>query len=378
MAAEKNFENQIKDFLKSHGAWYVKYWGGGGYTKSGVPDILVSCYGFFMGIEVKGPRGHPSDLQLYHLRQIDGANGYALLLYPDSWELFKKFIELLGKYRETEEKRCKIAADAIYHTLSQRWRHQIIEESEAEDMAGRKKIDVEAEMRAALDDTIKSEFGKLPPEMLEDPEPEEPEPQTEANPVKNEIEGYLSKTRREGIEDLMDYMDAIGFYTAPCSGGNHNAEEGGLARHSLNVLHMAEKISVACIGGKNITDDMRSSIAICALLHDLGKCGDHGKPLYVPNVLKSGKASEAKPYKRNPELSNVPHSIRSVIIATRWIDLTEDEEYAILYHDGLYDRETGGMSVLPGHETPLSLIIHWADMWASHIIECSTDKESEV
>jgi 23S rRNA maturation-related 3'-5' exoribonuclease YhaM len=178
------------------------------------------------------------------------------------------------------------------------------------------------------------------------------------------------KTEREGMEDLLNYLEESGFYKAPCSGGYHLAKDGGLLEHSLNVLHIAEKLSVALYGAKNLTKEMKDSIAICALLHDVGKCGDYGKPLYVPNVLKTtGKQSEKKPYERNKQLTNIPHSFKSAIIAERWIDLTEEEEFAIMYHDGLYDRETGGMSIVPGHETPLWFIVHWADMWASHVIE---------
>ena len=40
MAAEKNFENKVKKFLKDKGAWVLKYWGGAAYTKSGIPDLL--------------------------------------------------------------------------------------------------------------------------------------------------------------------------------------------------------------------------------------------------------------------------------------------------------------------------------------------------
>ena len=166
---------------------------------------------------------------------------------------------------------------------------------------------------------------------------------------------------------MLEGLEEDGFFTAPASGGNHGHEEGGLLRHSLNVLHMAEKISVGLIGGKELTPDQKNSIAICALLHDLGKCGDFGKGMYVPNILKSGKQSEAKPYKRNPDLTNIPHGIRSVIMIERYMELTEDEEYTIAYHDGLY--EPSNVAVIKGHETQLYMIIHWADMWASRVLE---------
>ena len=95
MAAEKTFENQIKNFLKTKCCWYLKYWGGAEYTKSGIPDLLVCCNGYFIGIEVKAPKGRPSPLQIYNLCKIDKSNGYAVLLYPKDFELFKKFIECL-------------------------------------------------------------------------------------------------------------------------------------------------------------------------------------------------------------------------------------------------------------------------------------------
>ena len=34
---------------------------------------------------------------------------------------------------------------------------------------------------------------------------------------------HLLATKREGMEDLIDYMEQIGFFDAPCSGGNHLA-----------------------------------------------------------------------------------------------------------------------------------------------------------
>lgn len=70
MAAEKNFENKVKKFLKDKGAWVLKYWGGAAYTKSGIPDLLVCFNGWFLGIELKAPNGRPSDLQLYNLREL--------------------------------------------------------------------------------------------------------------------------------------------------------------------------------------------------------------------------------------------------------------------------------------------------------------------
>ena len=114
LASEKNFENRIKTFLKEHGCWHVKYWGGGEYTKAGVPDILACVNGYFFGIEVKAPRGHPSKLQLYNLKKIDAAGGYGILLYPNQYEIFKDLVE---SFMEGD----KDAIQDLYGQLKERW-----------------------------------------------------------------------------------------------------------------------------------------------------------------------------------------------------------------------------------------------------------------
>ena len=192
--------------------------------------------------------------------------------------------------------------------------------------------------------------------------------------IAEEIKTCLLKTSRPGMEDLVMLMEDVGFFSAPASGGNHSNQVGGLAEHSLNVLHMAEKMSVALYGGKNISEELRNSIVIATLLHDLGKVGDYDKQMYVPNILKSGKQSEAKPWIRNKQLSNVPHAVRSIKLATLFIDLTEDEEWAILAHDGLYDFMK---YEIMGHETELYMLVHFADLWSSKVLEKSESEGEE-
>ena len=95
MAAEKNFENKIKKYLKAKGAWYVKYWAGSQFTKAGIPDLLICYKGNFIAVEVKAQTGKPSDLQLYNVKKIKEAGGSAFILYPDDFDDFKQYIENL-------------------------------------------------------------------------------------------------------------------------------------------------------------------------------------------------------------------------------------------------------------------------------------------
>lgn len=203
--------------------------------------------------------------------------------------------------------------------------------------------------------------------------------------MKNRIEELLLSTKRKGIENLLNWMDENGFYISPCSSAHHLAKEEGLAEHSLNVLGIMQDISfLLCNGPKQLSDEEQESIILSSLLHDLGKCGDFGKAGYVPNMLK-GRAtkanpmpepyqSTAKPYEVNTDLLYIDHEVRSVKIAARFIELTEAEEQAILWHNGLYGSYK---YQIQGKETPLYLLLHFADMWASRIVEIKGESEDE-
>lgn len=194
---------------------------------------------------------------------------------------------------------------------------------------------------------------------------------------RKEIVDFLLKTGRENMERLIAHMDENGFFVSPCSGSYHLAYEGGLAEHSLNVCKTAIRLLDTL--GNDLPEDKKipeESVIIASILHDLGKMGQFGKPNYVPNMLK-GRATKAnpnpepyqsdkKPFVTNPELLYVDHEIRSIQIASQFIQLREEESFAILNHNGMYSNLRYAYS---GRETPLNLVIHWADMWAARVLE---------
>ena len=94
MASEKIFENKIKSYLKSIGAYFIKTHGDR-FSRIGTPDIIACINGKFVAVEVKGEKGKPSDLQLYHIEQIRKAGGYGIILYPKDIKKFKKDVESL-------------------------------------------------------------------------------------------------------------------------------------------------------------------------------------------------------------------------------------------------------------------------------------------
>lgn len=200
------------------------------------------------------------------------------------------------------------------------------------------------------------------------------------------IKTLLLSTKRQGMEELIDHMEENGFFTAPCSTSHHLSKEGGLAEHSYNVYCVAKDLSFLMMDGvTDISKEVSDALIICALLHDIGKMGQFGKSNYVPNMLK-GRAtkanptpepyqSESKPFKSNPELLYVDHEVRALSIVSKYIDLTEEEQQTILWHNGLY----GPFKYeIPSKETPLYMIIHFADMWASRVIESEGENSEEI
>ena len=186
--------------------------------------------------------------------------------------------------------------------------------------------------------------------------------------MREKIENLLKTTGRPGMEDLLEWMYKNGFYDAPCSSKYHLAQPGGLAQHSLNVFEYAIRMTTAMFEQMEdqITFEMIDSVVICSLLHDLGKVGQFGKQAYKMILSDDGNPGAGSvTYKTNDDLLYVPHEIRSIVIVSKFIDLTEQEQFAILYHNSLY----GELKGFKGKENPLLLIIHHADMWASRVVE---------
>jgi len=77
---EKKIENQIKSYLDSIGAWYLKVHGSA-FQKAGVPDVIGVVNSLFFGIEVKKPGGRVSALQIANIKLINQAGGQAFVAY---------------------------------------------------------------------------------------------------------------------------------------------------------------------------------------------------------------------------------------------------------------------------------------------------------
>lgn len=104
MAEEKNFEHKVERFLQEcriypagfpedkmvapANGWYFKVWGGG-FQKSGIPDLILNVCGLFIAVELKAEHGRPSELQKLNTNRIRDSGGGACFLYPSGFEDFQ-------------------------------------------------------------------------------------------------------------------------------------------------------------------------------------------------------------------------------------------------------------------------------------------------
>lgn len=172
--------------------------------------------------------------------------------------------------------------------------------------------------------------------------------------------------RKNQFDRLISFMEnETSWLTAPASTKYHLCKEGGLLEHCVNVAESMLKIREAL--APDISDE---SCIIVSLVHDLGKVGMPGNPQYLINEptdkhQQSGYKPDP-PYRFNKNLTYLSVPVRSLYLASKHIDLTEQEVQAIVYHDGQYVEDNRSVAT---HEAPLTLLLQYADSWSGFVLE---------
>jgi hypothetical protein len=167
--------------------------------------------------------------------------------------------------------------------------------------------------------------------------------------------------RKAEVDRFVQFLETeTSWLTSPASTRFHLAEEQGLLRHSVGVCETLLKIKPAF--APTVPDE---SCAIVGLFHDAGKVGYPRNPLYVPNRNKA-EIEKGIPYMYNPRVTKMGLAVRSLYLIAQYIPLTEEEAQAITYHDGQYVEEN---KVVAHYEKPLTLLVHFADMWTASTLE---------
>lgn len=186
------------------------------------------------------------------------------------------------------------------------------------------------------------------------------------------IKIYTENIHRDGADKLLDFLEnKSDFFTAPASTRYHNAFEGGLLRHSLNVYHCLkaymERERVKTEYKLTASDE---SIAIAALLHDVCKVNFYRVSYRNSKNDKTGQWEKVPYYEINDTLP-YGHGEKSVYMISGFMRLTRDEALAIRWHmgfSGVEDKNTIGRAL----ETyPFAFALSVADMEASYFLEGS-------
>ena len=164
----------------------------------------------------------------------------------------------------------------------------------------------------------------------------------------------LAVERKIPFNKLMNYLEAeTEWLKAPASTRFHLSREQGLLEHSCNVAETMLKMKSAIAPQVSA-----ESCVIVALLHDLGKVGMPGNPQYLMGYKH--------PYCYNKNLVYLSVPIRSLYLALPFIQLSEEEVQAIVYHDGQYIDDNASVAT---REEPLTLLLQYADTWSGFVLE---------
>lgn len=183
------------------------------------------------------------------------------------------------------------------------------------------------------------------------------------------LEIFDSRIRREGAQELRNYLLRSDFFKAPASMRYHCAFEGGLCEHSVNTYKRLLKNVMAEYGEDWEKTVPHESVAVCGLLHDLCKIDFYKEDFR--NVKENGEWVRKPCYARE-EVLPYGHGEKSVYIAHSFIKLTREEAMAINWHMGGFDfRAKGGdYSISEAYcKYPLALLLHVSDLEATYIDE---------
>ena len=180
--------------------------------------------------------------------------------------------------------------------------------------------------------------------------------------MKEKFLELLRTTNREGIEDLINFLENSDFFKAPASTKFHGNYEGGLLEHSLKVYEiLSNKMNHLDIDLK-VSDD---TLIISALLHDICKVNFY--KIDYRNSKNEKGVWEKVPYYTIEDTIPYGHGEKSVMMLTEYIKLTPEEKYAIRWHMGFSEPKESYTTLSQAMKKyPLIILLNEADLEATY------------
>ena len=175
----------------------------------------------------------------------------------------------------------------------------------------------------------------------------------------------LKKVDRDGMNDLLDFLEKSDFYKAPASTRFHGDYEGGLVEHSLKVYELlVDKVKNSPVP----IDVKEESLIIIALLHDICKANYY--KVDYRNAKNEFGEWEKVPYYTVDDTIPYGHGEKSVMMITEYIKLTVEEKYCIRWHMGFTEPKDFYTTIGSAYKKyPLALLVHEADLEATYFFD---------
>ena len=180
--------------------------------------------------------------------------------------------------------------------------------------------------------------------------------------MKEEFLKLLRSVKREGIEDLIKFLESTDFFTAPASTRFHGDFAGGLVEHSMKVYEiLVQKVKTA---SKPI-EVSEDTLKIVALLHDVCKANFY--KVDYRNAKNALGVWEKVPYYTVEDTIPYGHGEKSVMMITEYMKLTSEEKYAIRWHMGYTEPKELYNTIGAAYtKYPLALLV-FKQIWKQHI-----------
>lgn len=182
----------------------------------------------------------------------------------------------------------------------------------------------------------------------------------------------VDNIKRDGIQDLLMYLDTTDFFVSPASTKYHGSYAGGLVQHSLDVYYSLIDELKFIYGEQWQKRYSLETVTIVALFHDLCKINN-----YIPSVknvknLETGRWETQPYYMYNTDKLRLGHGSGSIYEITKYMKLTEEEQLAIYWHMGAYDISPYSTQQDMHNvyaKSVLAFALNRADMFATYIVD---------
>ena len=178
--------------------------------------------------------------------------------------------------------------------------------------------------------------------------------------------------KRDGLENLLAWLETTDFYITPASTKFHLMCEGGLCQHSMNVFdRLCDECKAEGIFDYTTTkqtSEIMETLAIVGLFHDLCKVN-----FYIVserNVKNEyGEWIKVPYYTVENQGILVRHGYESARLVNKYLSITDEEYMAIVHHMGYSsDDNIANVSEI-FNKSQLALLLHIADTKATFIDE---------